>query len=84
MLNTHHCELTISTDFILSKPAENYYYSSFQKFLHKWCTINKNHPKCKEYLISLARLNAEKRRHESLKNWWIIHPFSKLRYFSVL
>jgi hypothetical protein len=74
--STHTCGLTKTSDFTNSS---NKLYSTFYNLVWSWITINENHPKCKEYLISRAAINKEKRRHHLSKRWWIIHPFSKLK-----
>lgn len=79
MLNEHRCELIKSSELSLSDRKT----SATKTFFYTWITINEVHPLCKEYLISLSTLNKEKQRHEVLKSWWIIHPFSKIRYFGI-
>ncbi|XP_011496557.1 PREDICTED: potassium/sodium hyperpolarization-activated cyclic nucleotide-gated channel 1-like [Ceratosolen solmsi marchali] len=77
--NTHHCELIKTSD--LAESSNKYCYSTFSNLFWSWTTINENHPKCRQYLISLATINKERKRHFSNNHWWIIHPFSKIRFF---
>ncbi|XP_014217251.1 potassium/sodium hyperpolarization-activated cyclic nucleotide-gated channel 1-like [Copidosoma floridanum] len=79
MFGTHRCELTRRSDFIISKPKGEL--APIKSLLRSWSTISENHPKCQKYLISFAVANKEKIRHESHKQWWIVHPFSKMRLF---
>lgn len=76
MLNEHRCELIKTSDFSLNehKPVR------LKFFFQSWINIDKIHPKCKEFLITLSTINKEKKRQENLKKMFIIHPFSKIRY----
>lgn len=76
MFDQHRCELFKTSE--ASFTAGNNRGAS--NFFDAWITISQVHPLCKEYLISLAALNREKKRHKDTGYWWIIHPFSKLRY----
>ncbi|CAK9814020.1 Potassium/sodium hyperpolarization-activated cyclic nucleotide-gated channel 4 [Anthophora quadrimaculata] len=42
--------------------------------------INRNTPRTKMYIDSMAAFSAERRRHAELKLRWIIHPFSRWRF----
>ncbi|OXU25307.1 hypothetical protein TSAR_002133 [Trichomalopsis sarcophagae] len=81
MLNAHRCELPKSSDFTLPKPRSCFCCLPPFDSLQSWFTIYENHPKCRQHLISLAAANKEKRRHTSNKYWYIIHPFSKIKFF---
>ncbi|XP_063984911.1 potassium/sodium hyperpolarization-activated cyclic nucleotide-gated channel 1-like [Diachasmimorpha longicaudata] len=39
-----------------------------------------NHPNTKDYFNSISAIKKERRRQRKHKNWWILHPFSALRF----
>lgn len=78
MASVHRCELTRESDAALSKSKSKVSCWS-HNYIRPWTTINQNHPKCRQHLISLAAINKEKKRHAATKHWWIIHPYSKIR-----
>ncbi|XP_014477559.1 PREDICTED: potassium/sodium hyperpolarization-activated cyclic nucleotide-gated channel 1-like [Dinoponera quadriceps] len=53
---------------------------TFKNVWIAWCSISKYTPKCNHYMASTATVTAERRRHATLKHWWIIHPFSYARF----
>lgn len=73
----HACELSLTQEnelpFAPIKPF------TFKNAWLAWCGISKYTPRCNRYMDSTAIMTAERKRHTSLKHWWIIHPFSYVR-----
>ncbi|KAJ8673833.1 hypothetical protein QAD02_005095 [Eretmocerus hayati] len=81
MSDHHHCQLSKKSNLSVYEDQPHFCCSKFLNFCQKWKTISSSHPKCREYLISVAVTNKEKKRHSTHKHWWIIHPFSKIRLY---
>ncbi|XP_058793323.1 potassium/sodium hyperpolarization-activated cyclic nucleotide-gated channel 1-like [Phymastichus coffea] len=77
---THRCELTKTSAFEVFESQPKCFCCLYD-LIRPWITINQTHPKCRQYLVSLAAVNKEKTRHASVKHWWTIHPFSKIRLY---
>ncbi|XP_020280033.1 potassium/sodium hyperpolarization-activated cyclic nucleotide-gated channel 4-like [Pseudomyrmex gracilis] len=77
-MNKHKCELYVRKvseyPFVRVKPL------TLKNLWISWCGISKYTPKCALYMDSTAKITAERNRHAALNHWWIIHPFSYVRF----
>ncbi|XP_017789769.1 PREDICTED: potassium/sodium hyperpolarization-activated cyclic nucleotide-gated channel 3-like, partial [Habropoda laboriosa] len=67
----------MSDDPLSTIAAKNF--SCKEAWFHMF-KINRNTPRTKMYIDSMAAFSAEKRRHAELNFKWIIHPFSSWRF----
>ncbi|RLU15133.1 hypothetical protein DMN91_013020 [Ooceraea biroi] len=78
MMIKHTCQLPPRQEdnfpFVVIKPL------TLKNVWKVWCSVSKYTPKCNHYMDSTAVVTAERRRHAKLKHWWIIHPFSYVRF----
>ncbi|XP_043274075.1 potassium/sodium hyperpolarization-activated cyclic nucleotide-gated channel 4-like [Venturia canescens] len=79
--NVHECELTSKSDLALPSflPPFVRSFSWFFKW-RLWCLMSHRHPIASEWADSLAAVRRERRRQCQLSDWWIIHPFSPVRF----
>lgn len=78
----HTCELFLKREskipFVTIEPL------TFKNVWKTWCSISKYTPKCDRFMDSRAAVAIERRRHAGFKHWWIIHPFSYVRYLLII
>lgn len=79
MESGHNCTLTVK-DYNVIPKLTIWYWQFFANKWKQWSTINERNPQTKMYVFSSAVFTEEKRRHLRITNFWIIHPFSQIRY----
>ncbi|XP_046737174.1 potassium/sodium hyperpolarization-activated cyclic nucleotide-gated channel 1-like [Diprion similis] len=79
MNSTHNCTLSANDlDYI---PLDSFWHwKHWSNKWKQWSTIDASNPQTKKYISSLAVFNQEKRRHLRMSPFWIIHPFSRVRF----
>lgn len=66
--------------FFINKTTNSETILNFEKNWKSWNLANSIHPNCDEFIGSLAAIRKERARQRKNKNWWIIHPFSLIRF----
>lgn len=80
-LNVHICELPKISDSNLPKlPPNANIFTRWKRSYTKLILVSAKHPLTSFSLRSRAAIAFEKRRHGRSLLWWIIHPYSTLRY----
>ncbi|XP_015116609.1 potassium/sodium hyperpolarization-activated cyclic nucleotide-gated channel 1 [Diachasma alloeum] len=75
----HHCQLSKTSGSTLPRlPPNARLIPRLKRSFQKLIIISEHHP-YSTYLRSRAAISAEKRRHGRSRNWWVVHPFSRLR-----
>ncbi|XP_063984977.1 potassium/sodium hyperpolarization-activated cyclic nucleotide-gated channel 1-like [Diachasmimorpha longicaudata] len=75
----HHCHLTKTSGSTLPRlPPNARLIPRLKRSFQKLIIVSEHHP-YSIYLRSRGVISAEKRRHWRSKNWWVVHPFSRLR-----
>ncbi|XP_076226436.1 potassium/sodium hyperpolarization-activated cyclic nucleotide-gated channel 2 [Nomia melanderi] len=81
-MSEHNCELSRnSTNLRVSSSMMKGRKYTMKEKLTRMFNVSANTPKSRMYLDSMAATFAEGRRHAALEYWWIIHPFSRWRFF---
>ncbi|XP_015174877.1 PREDICTED: potassium/sodium hyperpolarization-activated cyclic nucleotide-gated channel 1-like [Polistes dominula] len=81
-LGVHICELPKVSDSNLPKlPPNANIFTRWKRSYTKLILVSAKHPLTSFSLRSRAAITFEKRRHGRSLLWWIIHPYSTLRFF---
>ncbi|KAK2580594.1 hypothetical protein KPH14_007716 [Odynerus spinipes] len=73
----HVCELPKTLDDV----GEIANWWDFKQIWPMWSSVHKRAtPRCNQYMDSISAVDAERKRHSRLKYWWIVHPFSFIRF----
>ncbi|XP_034951534.1 potassium/sodium hyperpolarization-activated cyclic nucleotide-gated channel 1-like [Chelonus insularis] len=80
-LGKHICELRqTSGSTLLKLPPNAKIHARLKRAFQKLIIVSEDHPYTEYYLRSKAAIALEKKRHSSCSHWWVIHPYSKLRF----
>lgn len=81
-LSVHICKLPQISDSNLQKlPPNANIFARWKRLYQKLILVHAKHPLIRFFLRSRAAIAFEKRRHGRSSYWWIIHPYSILRYY---
>ncbi|KAL2734192.1 putative myosin light chain kinase [Vespula squamosa] len=81
-LKVHICELPrVSGSNLPKLPPNANIFAHWKRRYQKLLLVSVKHPLTHFFLRSRAAITFEKRRHGRSLYWWIIHPYSILRFF---
>ncbi|XP_035731580.1 potassium/sodium hyperpolarization-activated cyclic nucleotide-gated channel 1-like [Vespa mandarinia] len=81
-LSVHICKLKQISDSNLPKlPPNANIFARWKRRYQKLILVSAKHPLTRFCLRSRVAIAFEKRRHGRSSYWWIIHPYSILRYY---